>query len=102
MFPSRFFGPNADDSLATLLEISESIGAKPAQVALRWVLSQPAVTAVIVGSRNSEQFRENLDTADLVLAEDHLQRLTEVSQLPDRYPESMEKNMKERRSRAVK
>jgi aryl-alcohol dehydrogenase-like predicted oxidoreductase len=102
VFPSRFFGPNADEALASLLEIAESIGSKPAQVALRWVLSRPAVTAVIVGSRNSEQFRENLDTADLVLDESHLQRLTEVSHLPDRYPESMEKSMHERRNNAVK
>ncbi len=101
-FPSRFFGPNADNALASLLEISESIGAEAAQVALRWVLSRPAVTAVIVGSRNSEQLRENLDTADLVLDESHLKKLTEVSHLPDRYPESMERNMHERRSSAVK
>jgi aryl-alcohol dehydrogenase-like predicted oxidoreductase len=102
VFPSRFFGPNADDSLATLLDVSEQTGAKPAQVALRWVLSQPAITAVIVGSRNAEQLDENMNTADLKLDDDHLQKLTEVSHLPDRYPESMEKNMHERRNGAVK
>ncbi len=102
VFPSRFFGPNADEALATLLDVSKRIGAKPAQVALRWVLSQPAITAAIVGSRNAEQLDENLKTADLKLDDDNLQKLTGVSHLPDRYPESMEKNMHERRNSAVK
>lgn len=102
VFPSRFFGPNADETLATLLDVSKRVGARPAQVALRWVLSQPAITAVIVGSRNAEQLDENLKTADLKLDDDNLQKLNEVSHLPDQYPESMEKNMHERRSIAVK
>jgi len=66
------------------------------------VLSQPAIAAVIVGSRNAEQLDENLKTANLELDDDSLQKLTEVSHLPDRYPESMEKNMHERRNSAVK
>jgi len=102
VFPSRFFGPNADETLAVLLDVSKRIGANPAQVALRWVLSQPAITAVIVGSRNAEQLGENLKATDLKLDNDNLQKLNEVSHLPDRYPESMEKNMHERRSSAVK
>jgi aryl-alcohol dehydrogenase-like predicted oxidoreductase len=101
VFPSRYFGPNTDDTLATLLEVAKRIGARPAQVALRWALSRLAITSVIVGSRNTEQFTENLKTTDLKLDDDTLQTLTEVSHLPDRYPESMEKNMNERRNRTV-
>jgi hypothetical protein len=41
-------------------------------------------------------------TSDIFLDEDNLQKLNEVSRLPDRYPESMEKNMHERRNSAVK
>jgi aryl-alcohol dehydrogenase-like predicted oxidoreductase len=102
VFPSRFFALNADETLETLLEVSSSVGAKPAQVALRWVLEQPAITSVIVGSRNAKQLEENLETADLKLDNVILERLNEVSRLPDRYPESMEKNMYERRNRAVR
>ena len=78
------------------------IGAKPAQAALRWILSRPAITAVIVGSRNARQLEENLKTVDLELDDDNLQKLNEVSYLPERYPESMEKNTHERRNSAVK
>jgi hypothetical protein len=36
------------------------------------------------------------------LTGEHLDRLNEVSRLPDRYPKSMENNMDERRNSAVK
>ena len=101
VFPSQYFGVNADETLAVLLGESERIGIPPAQVALRWVLNQRAITSVIVGARNAAQLEENLATADVVLDASTLQSLSDVSHLPDRYPESMEKNMHERRNNAV-
>jgi aryl-alcohol dehydrogenase-like predicted oxidoreductase len=97
----RFFAPNADDTLATLLEVASEIGRTPAQVALRWVLEQPAVSAVIAGVRNVEQLRDNVGATGWRLEGEPLERLNEVSRLPDRYPESFEKDMHERRARAV-
>ncbi len=100
-FPQRYFAPNADETLMTLLEVSEEIGRSPAQIALRWVLEQRAITSVIVGARNVMHLQDNLGTNDLKLKSEALQRLNEVSHLPDRYPELMEKNMHERRDNAV-
>jgi aryl-alcohol dehydrogenase-like predicted oxidoreductase len=40
-------------------------GATPAQTALRWIIQQPGVTAVIPGARNPEQARANSRTAAL-------------------------------------
>jgi aryl-alcohol dehydrogenase-like predicted oxidoreductase len=73
----------------------------PAQVALRWVLEQPAVCSVISGVRTAEQLRDNLGAAGWKLEGEHLERLNEISWLPYRYPQSFEYNMIERRSSAV-
>ncbi len=101
-YPQRSFAANADDTLTTLLEVATDLGRSPAQVALRWVLEQPAITSVIVGARTTDQLQDNLGCADFQLEGEGLSRLNEVSHLPDRYPEAMEKNMHERRDSAVK
>jgi aryl-alcohol dehydrogenase-like predicted oxidoreductase len=101
-YPERYFAPNADETLAALLEVAAEMGRTPAQVALRWVLEQPAVTSAIMGARTVEQARDNLMAGSFRLEAAALERLNTVSWLPDRYPESMEKNMHERRDQAVK
>jgi aryl-alcohol dehydrogenase-like predicted oxidoreductase len=97
----RFFAPNADQTLAVLLEVADDLGRTPAQVALRWVLEQPAVSSVIAGVRTADQLRDNAGASGWRLELAALERLNEVSRLPDRYPESFERNMHERRDGAV-
>lgn len=101
-YPRQYFAPNADDSLQALLEVSEALGRSPVQVAVRWVLEQPAITSAIVGARTAEQLRDSLLAGSWRLEGEALQRLNEVSYLPERYPFSMEKVMKQRRDSAVK
>ncbi|MCD6285425.1 MAG: aldo/keto reductase [Anaerolineae bacterium] len=93
----RFFAPNADETLATLLEVAVELGKTPAQVALRWVLEQPGVSSIITGVRTVEQLRDNVGAAGWQLTGERLQRLNKVSHLPPRYPESFEYNTWERR-----
>lgn len=100
-YPERYFAENADETLEVLLEVSDELGHSPAQVALRWVLEQRAMTSVIIGARHAEHLRDNLGAAGWKLEGSALQKLNEVSHLPDRYPEAMEKNMHERRDSAV-
>jgi aryl-alcohol dehydrogenase-like predicted oxidoreductase len=97
-----FFAANADETLATLLEVSHDLGRNPAQVALRWVLDRPGVASVISGIRTAEQLRDNVGATGWRLEGEGLKRLNEVSHLPDRYPESFEKTMVERRESALK
>ena len=100
-YPERYFAENADETLQTLLEVSDELGRSPAQVALRWVLEQQAMTSVIVGARHAGHLRDNVGASGWKLEGDALQKLNEVSHLPDRYPEAMEKNMHERRDSAI-
>jgi aryl-alcohol dehydrogenase-like predicted oxidoreductase len=101
-FPSRFFAPEADKILATLLEIAGRLGRSAAEVALRWVLDRPFMTSAIVGARTETQARQSLAAAGWRLPESDYRRLDEVSATPRRYPRSMEDAMVERRAAAVK
>jgi aryl-alcohol dehydrogenase-like predicted oxidoreductase len=100
-YPSSYFAANADDSLATLLEVAGTLGRPPAQVAVRWVVEQPGITAAICGARTADQLRDTLAAGGWRMPVEQLARLNEVSRLPDRYPEAMEANMHERRDSAV-
>lgn len=101
-YPQRYFASNADETLQTVLDMAKEMGRSPAQVAIRWVLEQPAITSAIVGARHSKQLQDNLDAAGWRMQPEILQRLNTVSHLPDRYPEAMEKNIHERRDQAIK
>lgn len=101
-FPQRYFAANADESLAELLRVATELGRSPAQVANRWVLEQPAITSAIIGARTVEQARANMLASGWKMPTDALERLNKVSQLPLRYPRSMQDSMPERRAAAVK
>lgn len=101
-FPDRYFAANADATLGVLLKIAEDLNRTPAQVALRWVLEQPAVTSVISGTRTLEQLQDNLGCVGWSLDSESLQQLDSVSKLPDRYPAAMEKDMYQRRENALR
>jgi aryl-alcohol dehydrogenase-like predicted oxidoreductase len=101
-FPIRFFTPNRDEILATLLEVANELGRSPAQVALRWVLDQSFITSVIAGARTAEQLSDNLRASGWGLPADAREKLDKVSALPHRFPRSMEDTMHERRDSAIK
>ena len=61
--------------LATLREVADAHDAKPAQVALAWLLGLPQVV-VIPGASSVEQLEFNVAAADLELAPDEQQALT--------------------------
>ena len=100
-YPQQYFAANADESLAALLEVAQEVDKSPAQVAVRWVLEQPAITSAIIGARTVEQAKDNILASGWQLERDALERLNTISTLPHRYPRSMEENMHERRNRAI-
>ncbi len=67
------------DIVDAVREVADANGVSSAQVALRWVADQPAVTSVILGARTRAQLADNLKAADLRLAPEEQQRLTDVS-----------------------
>jgi aryl-alcohol dehydrogenase-like predicted oxidoreductase len=74
------------DIIDALVEIADGHGVSAAQVAIAWLLTRPGVSSVVVGARTDEQLSDNLAAASLVLADDELTRLDEVSAVPLAYP----------------
>ena len=76
----------AFDIIDVMEPIAESKNVSVAQIALAWLLHQPAVTSVIIGAKNTEQLTQNLNAVDVQLTEDELKQLDEVSKLTKEYP----------------
>jgi aryl-alcohol dehydrogenase-like predicted oxidoreductase len=72
-----------------LVELAAKLGTTPATIALKWLLSKPIVTSVIVGFRNREQLIANLDATSLDIPIDDLDALDEMTAPPVQYPNWM-------------
>ena len=66
------------DQLANYENFCKTLGQPPADVALAWLLLQPAVTAPIIGPRTRQQLEGNLHSLELTLDADTLKRLDEL------------------------
>jgi aryl-alcohol dehydrogenase-like predicted oxidoreductase len=56
----------------------DELGERPSEVALAWLLRQPAVTAPIVGPRTMEQFEQSLRALGFTLDDKALDRLDQI------------------------
>jgi len=56
----------------------DELGERPSEVALAWLLHQPAVTAPIVGPRTMAQFEQSLRAIDVTLDDKALDRLDRI------------------------
>lgn len=65
---------------------AKEVGASPAQVALAWLVQQPAVTSVIIGVRTVEQLEDNLKALDHILPDSIMRSLDEASAFEIGYP----------------
>ena len=74
------------DTVDVLVDIASGRGVPPAQVALAYLLTKPAVTSLVIGARTTEQLKQNLAATELDLAGEELARLDEVSRPPLLYP----------------
>ena len=74
-------------TLAAVETVAEAhSGATAAQVALAWLLAQPAVASVVIGARTTDQLASNLAAAALTLTAEELATLNAVSKPPAPYP----------------
>jgi aryl-alcohol dehydrogenase-like predicted oxidoreductase len=62
-----------------VVEIAAEIGRTPAQVSLRWLMQQRAVTVPIFSARTLAQAKENLGAADFTLTDAHMAALSRAS-----------------------
>jgi aryl-alcohol dehydrogenase-like predicted oxidoreductase len=67
-------------------EIAEETGKTVAQVSLNWLLQRPTVANIIIGARNEDQLRQNLDAVGWNLTVDQVKRLDAASDILPAYP----------------
>jgi aryl-alcohol dehydrogenase-like predicted oxidoreductase len=67
-------------------DIVQNYGVTHSQIALRWLLTRPAVSSVIAGVRTQRQLEDNLCALDVDLPLDEITRLDEVSAMEEGYP----------------
>ncbi|HZC27037.1 MAG TPA: aldo/keto reductase, partial [Actinopolymorphaceae bacterium] len=69
-----------------LLGVADKLGRSPAQVALRWLLQRPGVTAPIIGARSLAHLDDNLGAAGWSLTQEEMDELTGASEVTGPYP----------------
>ncbi len=84
-------GPPVDDEylyriVDVLDEISKETGKTIPQIAINWLLKRPTVVNVIIGARNEEQLRQNLEAVGWNLTDDQVARLDAASDVTPIYP----------------
>ncbi len=84
-------GPPVDDEhlyrvVDALDEVGKETGKSVPQIALNWLLQRPSVSSVIVGARNEEQLKQNLEAANWNLTAEQVAKLDAASEVTPIYP----------------
>lgn len=72
--------------LDTLYAVATESNHTPAQVALRWLMQRPGVTAPIIAARTFAQYEDCMGAVGWELNDDQMARLTSASDKPLPYP----------------
>ncbi len=67
-------------------EIAQETGKTVSQIALNWLLQRPTVSNIIIGARNEEQLKQNLEAVGWNLTLEQIQKLDEASHIIPVYP----------------
>jgi aryl-alcohol dehydrogenase-like predicted oxidoreductase len=66
--------------------VAKETGKSVPQVALNWLVQRPTVATVIIGARNEQQLRQNLDATGWNLSAEQIARLDRASDVTPIYP----------------
>lgn len=72
--------------LDTVNALASKYNASASQIAIAWLLAQPAVSSVIIGVRTMEQLEDNLGAMKVQLEADEIEELNHISAIEDGYP----------------
>jgi aryl-alcohol dehydrogenase-like predicted oxidoreductase len=75
----KYFNERGTRILESLDEVAREVKAKPAQVALAWVMARPSITAPIASATKVEQLKELVEATRLELPGGMVERLNQAS-----------------------
>ena len=74
----RLYEPEGSDAIINrVVDLSEEKGVSPAQIALAWLLHQPAVSAPVIGATKLKHLEDAVGAVGLALSEEELRSLEE-------------------------
>lgn len=76
----------ANSIVQVLVDVATQLGVTPAQVAIRWAMQKEHTSIPIVGSAKSHQLAESLGAVNVVIPEEHMKALDEVSKIEMGFP----------------
>ncbi len=84
-------GPQVSDEylykvVDALDEVAKETGKTVPQIALNWLLQRPTISTVIIGARNEEQLRQNLEATGWNLTAEQIAKLDAASDVKPVYP----------------
>jgi aryl-alcohol dehydrogenase-like predicted oxidoreductase len=79
---------NENSQLITkqVMAVAEKLGADAANVALKWTMQQPLSVIPVVGATRVEQLEQNLRTIDVVIPDEDMKHLDEISAIDLGFP----------------
>jgi aryl-alcohol dehydrogenase-like predicted oxidoreductase len=85
------FGPPVQDEylydvVDVLQQVAKETGKTVPQVALNWLLQRPTVSNIVIGARNEEQLRQNLQAVGWNLSAEQVAKLDAASKTTPIYP----------------
>ncbi|HSC54618.1 MAG TPA: aldo/keto reductase [Phnomibacter sp.] len=83
---SKRLNPQAVAITQQVINIADSLGVAPGQVALAWTMQQGFSSIPVVGATKLAQMQENLGVLNVQLSEEHLQQLHEASKIDLGFP----------------
>lgn len=82
-------------------EVAKETGKSVPQIALNWLLQRPTVSTVIIGARNEEQLRQNIDAVGWNLTAEQVAKLDAASETQLAYPYWHQRSFVERNPKPV-
>ncbi|MDA3956929.1 aldo/keto reductase [Oceanispirochaeta sp.] len=81
-YQSRYRAPSNPKIVENYMQLAEELGYHPVSLDIAWTGGHPAVTAPIIGARNSFQLETALGAADINMTDELRQRISELSPTP--------------------
>ena len=79
MYQDRYWKEREFDTVAEFTRLAAEAGIKPTTLAIAWVLSNPVITAPIIGATRANQLDDNLDALDVKLDAELARRLDDLT-----------------------
>jgi len=93
MYPVRYSNPQYYETAGLFTDLARKLGVNPVTLAISWVKSHPAVSAPIIGARNTSQLEASLAAADFEMSSEMYEQITKLSKSPGTATDRLEEEL---------